>query len=139
MQQPYKKLSIIALGETGSGKSLFCKLFSNMNDFVSMRSQKSVTTEIISKTFLNNSKKVEIELIDTPGSNDTRGPNQDINNLKAIKKFLKEQNQRINCIIIVMDSRFERLDQSLKTSIKNICDTFPLPDFWKHVIIFWTH
>jgi GTPase SAR1 family protein len=104
-----------------------------------MRSQKSVTTEIISKTFLNNSKRVEIELIDTPGSNDTRGPNQDINNLKAIKKFLKEQNQRINCIIIVMDSRFERLDQSLKTSIKNICDTFPLPDFWKHVIIFWTH
>ena len=138
-EEPYTKLSIIVLGETGSGKSLFCKLFSNMQDFISKRATSSVTTDIISKTFRNDEKKVEIQLIDTPGSNDSRGHEQNEINLETIQRFLKEQKQRINCIVIVMDSKLERLKDSIRTSIKNICSIFPLPDFWKHVIIFWTH
>ena len=38
-----------------------------------------------------------------------------------------------------MHSNIKRLNISIQTSIKNICETFPVPDFWKHVIIFWTH
>ena len=135
----YSKLSIIALGETGSGKSLFCKLFSKNNNFFSMRSVTSVTRDIIFKTFRNDIKRVEIELIDTPGYNDTDGDAQDINNLNMIKNFLSQHDQRINCVIIVMNANVERIPNSIQKMIKNICTLFPLPDFWNHVIIFWTH
>ena len=136
----YTKLSIIALGETGAGKSLFCKLFSKSSDFFSLRSRNSVTNEVISRTFRNDEKMVEIELIDTPGFMDTREEeNREEINLNLIKNFLSESNQRINCVIIVMDSRFERFPNAIKIIIKSICRLFPLPDFWNHVIIFWTH
>ena len=135
----YSKLSIIALGETGSGKSLFCKLFSKNNNFFSKRSVTSVTRDIIFKTFRNDIKRVEIELIDTPGYNDTDGDAQDINNLNMIKNFLSQHDQRINCVIIVMNANVERIPNSIQKMIKNICTLFPLPDFWNHVIIFWTH
>ncbi len=137
--QYYTKLSIIALGETGSGKSLFCKLFSKRNDFFSLMSGTSVTREIISRTFRNDIKRVEIELIDTPGYNDTVGDIQDKKNLEMIQNFLSEHNQRINCVIVVMNANIERLPNSIKKIIKSICTLFPLPDFWNHVIIFWTH
>lgn len=135
----YPKLSIIVLGETGSGKSLFCKLFSKRDDFFSLKSPTSVTTQIISRTFKNELKKVEIELIDTPGFNDSNGEEQDKINLELISKYLAEHNQRINCVIIVMNGKIERVPNSIKKVIKNICALFPLPDFWSHVIIFWTH
>ena len=135
----YNKLSIIALGETGSGKSLFCKLFSKNKNFFSMKSGTSVTRDIIFKTFRNDIKRVEIELIDTPGYNDTDGDAQDINNLNMIKNFLSQHDQRINCVIIVMNANVERIPNSIQKMIKNICTLFPLPDFWNHVIIFWTH
>ena len=134
----YTKLSIIALGETGSGKSLFCKLFSKSDTFISKYDTESVTTEINSITFKNEEKKVEIFLIDTPGSNDTRGKEQDKKNLELTQKFISEQ-PRINCVIIVMNIKNPRFTDSIKISIKNICQCFPLPDFWNHVIIFWTH
>ena len=134
----YTKVSIIALGETGCGKSLFCKLFSKSEIFESKRSTESVTTQINSLTFINEEKKAEIFLIDTPGSNDSRGPEQEKENLKLTRKFISEQ-QRINCIIIVMNFQNPRFSDSIKTSIRNICQSFPLPEFWSHVIIFWTH
>ena len=134
----YTKISIIALGETGSGKSLFCKLFSNSDTFESKNSYESVTTKINSITFKNEEKMAEIFLIDTPGSNDSRGREQDKENLRLTQKFISEQ-QRINCIIIVMNFQISRFSDSIKTSIKNICQCFPLPDFWSHVIIFLTH
>lgn len=134
----YAKLSIIALGETGTGKSLFCKLFSNSDIFESKMSAESVTTTINSITFINEEKKSEIFLIDTPGSNDSRGKDQEMKNLELTQKFISEQ-QRINCIIIVMNFQSPRFTDSIKSSIKNICKCFPLPDFWSHVIIFFTH
>jgi len=133
----YEKISIISLGETGSGKSLFCKLFSNSSDFESKKSAESVTTKINSKTFRIEDKKVEVFLIDTPGSNDSRGKEQEKINMEETTKFILQQ-QRINCIIIVINSQINRINDSLKNSIRNICRTFPLPDFWSHVIIFWT-
>ena len=134
----YTKISIIALGETGSGKSLFCKLFSGSERFFSKKATESVTTEINSITFKNEKKKVEIFLIDTPGSNDSRGTEQDKKNLILTQKFISEQ-PRINCIILVMNIQNPRFTDSIKKAIKNICQCFPLPDFWTHVIIFWTH
>ena len=134
----YTKISIIALGETGSGKSLFCKLFSGSETFFSKKATESVTTEINSITFKNEKKKVEIFLIDTPGSNDSRGIEQDKQNLILTQKFISEQ-PRINCIILVMNIQNPRFTDSIKRAIKNICQCFPLPDFWTHVIIFWTH
>ena len=136
--QIFTKLSIIALGETGHGKSLFCKLFSKSNEFVSKKSPRSVTTEIKYVTFLRENKNTEIFLIDTPGSNDSRGDEMDKLNLQLTRDFILTQ-PRINCIIIVMSSKTQRLTNSLKTSIINICRTFPLPDFWNHVIVFWTN
>ena len=133
----YRKLSIIVLGETGHGKSLFCKLFSNSNDFQSKKSSESVTTSINSKTFRIEDKKVEVFLIDTPGFNDSRGKEQEKINMEETRKFLLQQ-QRINCIIIVISSKIERITDSLKNAMRNICKNFPLPDFWSHVIIFWT-
>lgn len=134
----YTKISIIALGETGSGKSLFCKLFSGSETFISKKSGMSVTTEINSITFKNEKKKVEIFLIDTPGSNDSRGIEQEKKNLILTQKFISEQ-PRINCIILVMNMQNPRFTDSIQKAIKNICQCFPLPDFWNHVIIFWTH
>lgn len=72
----YTKISIIALGETGSGKSLFCKLFSKSEIFESKDDTESVTREINFITFKNEKKMAEIFLIDTPGSNDSRGREQ---------------------------------------------------------------
>ena len=134
----FTKISIIALGETGSGKSLFCKLFSKSEIFVSKDDTESVTREINSITFKNEKKMTEIFLIDTPGSNDSRGAQQDIENLRLTQEFISQQ-QRINCIIIVMNIQSTRLTDSIKQTIRNICQCFPLPDFWDHVIFVWTH
>ena len=135
----YQKISIIVLGESGTGKSLFCKKFSGSADFVSMQSANSFTKEITPKVFKVDSKKVEITLLDTPGMNDSTGKDIVDKYIKDIKKYLKEQKQRINCIIIVFNAQNERLLNSTKESIKNICKIFPLPEFWEHVILFWTH
>lgn len=134
----YTRLSIIVLGETGQGKSLFCKLFSKSDFFISADTGESVTIDVKTKTFRDDNKMVEICLIDTPGSNDSRGSEQSKTNLEIIKNEILHK-PRINCVIIVMNAQNPRMSDSIKTSIRNICSVFPLPDFWEHVIIFWTH
>ena len=120
-------------------KAFFVNYLVKIIIFFSKRSVNLKDFFIIFKTFRNDIKRVEIELIDTPGYNDTDGDAQDINNLNMIKNFLSQHDQRINCVIIVMNANVERIPNSIQKMIKNICTLFPLPDFWNHVIIFWTH
>ena len=55
-----------------------------------------------------------------------------------MKTFIKE-NERIKCIVIVIDFNLTRCDKSLQNSIKIIAELFPLSNFWEHVIIVWSH
>ena len=54
-----------------------------------------------------------------------------------MKSFIKE-NERIKCIVIVIDFNLTRCDKSLQNSIKIIAELFPLSNFWSMKIV-WSH
>lgn len=55
---------------------------------------------------------LKVEVIDTPGFNDSRGFQQDEENTKAIIQALKES-KHINCICLVVNGRNTRIGPSL--------------------------
>ena len=78
----------------------------------------------------------KLYIIDTPIFEDSEG--RDDANIEKMKTFIKE-NERIKCIVIVIDFNLIRCDKSLQNSIKIIAELFPLKNFLEHVIIVWSH
>ena len=130
--------SFILLGKTGAGKNSLCNNIAKENKFNVGDSFSSCTTETSSQTIIYKKDNItkKLYIIDTPGFEDSEG--RDDANIEKMKKFIKE-NERIKCIVIVIDFNLTRCDKSLQNSIKIIAELFPLNNFWEHVIIVWSH
>ena len=134
----FQPITAILMGKTGHGKSTFSNLLSDSTDFVIGDSTKSCTKEIKLKCFFNHENQAKISIIDTPGLSDSDGDDNKI--IDDMKKYLiKPDIPRINTILIVISIQENRMDQSLKKLIEEICKIFPLKNFWEHAIIIWTH
>ena len=51
------------------------------------------------------------------------------------KYIIKSDIPRINTILIVISIRENRMEQSLKNFLEEICKILPLKNFWENVII----
>ena len=124
------KSYFVVIGLTGEGKSLFINTISGMdNKFQTSSNGNSETQQIQSFEFVFNG--TSFVGIDTPGLDDS------FNYLKNIQqlKTLIYENPTIKCLVIVKKYNDFQLSKSLQEAIKVFMDSFPLENFWDHVII----
>lgn len=127
------KSYFVAIGLTGEGKSLFLNTLSETNRF-STSSEGNSETQIIQDVQFNFDNNTLVA-IDTPGLDDS------VNNDDKIKylRTLIYDYPTIKCLIIVKKYNNFRLSKSLQEAIKVFIDSFPLENFWDHVIIINTY
>lgn len=135
-QNPEQTTSIITLGETGSGKSSFCNTLFTSQQFLVGHSLDSQTEKVEGK--YGEGEYKDIFIIDTPGLNDSEGEQKDKDNIKEMKDYIKK-NPRIKGILMVFNFNDNRIKGSVKESIKIFYDFFPMPNFWEHVILLFSH
>ena len=135
-KNPEKITSIITLGETGCGKSSFCNMLFSSQQFLVGHSLDSQTEKVEGKYGEGDYK--DIFIIDTPGLNDSEGEQKDKENIKKMKDYIKK-NPRIKGLLMFFNFNDNRLKGSVKKSIQIFYDFFPMPNFWEHVIILFSH
>ena len=135
-KNPEKITSIITLGETGCGKSSFCNMLFSTQQFLVGHSLDSQTEKVEGKYGEGDYK--DIFIIDTPGLNDSEGEQKDKENIKKMKDYIKK-NPRIKGLLMFFNFNDNRLKGSVKKSIQIFYDFFPMPNFWEHVIILFSH
>ena len=123
----------IVLGETGVGKSSFINGITNSNNCKVGDEGKACTIKFkISKTHYNSSQYC---FIDTPGLNDAKGDEKNIN---EIKNGLSDY-PKFRSIIILLTFQNTRLSATIINNLKIFMNCFPTKKFWKHVFIVRTH
>ena len=135
-----KTKTIILFGKTGHGKSTFCNLLSDSYEFKvgDVADVNSCTKDIKKKEYDFKEDNVKLVIIDTPGFSDTDGDDDKI--IEKIKNYLlKKDFPRINSIIVVISIQEPKLDQSIQLFLEVMCQVFPLPKLWEHIILVWTH
>ena len=152
---PYKMLVI---GEVGSGKTSFVNLLCNsklieelgkgvdaakleqimryndlMIEDLTLRAMASKTRE--AKSYEAEIYRMRMTVIDTPGFGDSRGLEQDKENVKQIIDALKYQDY-INCVCLVINGRQSRMSASLKYILSEITAIMPKEVFDNIIIVF---
>ncbi|CAE6480384.1 unnamed protein product [Rhizoctonia solani] len=138
---PKKKnvLTILLIGETGSGKTSFMSLLLNLfqgngpfelkdRHFLEAQSgldrSQSQTTEarLYSFTAANG---VRVEILDTPGLADTRGIEEDKKHKERICCAIRDLVTMIDGILIVANGRVERLTVATDYTLNTLATLFP--------------
>ena len=119
----------LVLGETGVGKSSFINGITNQKRCKVSDEGKACTIKFdIIKTG-------NFAFIDTPGLNDAKGDEKNINQIKtALSDYPK-----FRSILILLKFQEKRLTESIIKSLKIFMECFPLKQFWDHVFIVRTH
>lgn len=128
-----KKSYFAVIGITGEGKSAFVNVLSAKSNFTESSYGNSETQKIQDIEFDFNGDS--LVAIDTPGLDDTLYNSEKIINLNR----LIADYPTIKCLIIVKRYNTFRLSESLQEAIKVFMESFPLENFWEHVIIVNTH
>lgn len=123
----------LVLGETGVGKSSFINGITNGKECTVSNKGKACTTKF---------KIVNIEhegciyrFIDTPGLNDAKGDEKNINEIRtSLSDYPK-----FRCVLLLLKFQDKRLTDVNIKSLKTFMECFPSKQFWKHVFIVRTH
>jgi hypothetical protein len=119
----------VVLGISGHGKSSFINAISGTNSCHVSNKGESDTQDFKSVEFVYN--KLNYVGIDTPGLEDSHDNNEKINRIKTLlNKYPFVRN-----IIIIKRYDEVRFLKCFQDSLKVFMETFPLKNFWKHVII----
>ena len=140
---PIKEYKLLLVGETGSGKTSFLNLIcntaviqSNFNykldsfqDFNDIQLENAASHPMQSKTSgakLYKAKLCGLSLgiIDTPGFGDSRGIEQDKENIQKVISCIKEE-KYINCVCLVINGRLSRNTADLKYVLTQIASILP--------------
>ncbi|KAG8754423.1 hypothetical protein FRC11_006670 [Ceratobasidium sp. 423] len=138
---PKKKrvLTVLLVGETGSGKTSFMSLFLNLlqghgpfeleeKHFTDAESgldrTQSQTTEPRLYTFTT-TDGIKFQILDTPGLADTRGTGEDNKHRERIYRAVKEHVTTIDGIMIVANGRIERLTAATGYTWETLATLFP--------------
>ena len=131
----------ILLGKTGSGKTtLLNALYKDIVGNVQKSSQ-SVTKKCSLYYYKLKNQKV-ICLIDTPGLSDSEtiiNENIDNTHLNEIKDIIDKEKIEIRGILYLINFQCERFDADEQKTLLNYNTIFPYKNFWKLLIIIYTH
>ena len=122
---------VVLLGKTGVGKSSFINSITNKKECKIGQKSKSCTKEL--KQVDLNKNGYNYYFVDTPGLDDGKNDEQNINKLGDLKTY-----PRISVFLICLKFDDLRLSESLKKALKVFMDIFPNKDFWNHVLIIRT-
>jgi GTPase Era involved in 16S rRNA processing len=123
----------LVLGETGVGKSTFINGITRTKECKVSNKGKACTRNFkIVRTQYNRSI---YSLIDTPGLNDAKGDEKNINQIKTALSY----SPNFTCILFLLKFQDIRLTNSTTKNLKILMQCFPLKYFWKHVFIVRTH
>ena len=123
----------LVLGETGVGKSSFINGITNSNSCEVGDQGKACTVKFkISKANIGSS---QYSFIDTPGLNDAKGDEKNIN---EIKNGLSDY-PKFRCILVLLKFQDTRLSNTSVKNLQTFMKCFPTKKFWEHVFIVRTH
>ena len=123
---------VVLLGKTGVGKSSFINCITNKTECKVGKNYEACTQKI--KHVDTIKIGLNFYFVDTPGLDDAKGDEKNINQLNELRRKFP----RINVFIICVDFHEIKLSKSLETTIKKFMEIFPSPNFWDHVLILRT-
>ena len=138
-----KQNGFILAGKTGAGKSTFINMVLG-EEAAEVKSVAFAVTKV-SQIYYHKLKNGKcIALVDTPGLSDPdklANNQEDIDNihLEGIGKKISEEKIHIKGILFLVNFQMERFDDSEQEALLNYNRIFPLPDFWKNLIVIFTH
>ena len=136
-----KDNGFILVGKTGTGKTTILNAIFNKIVGKAENTGKSVT-KISSVYYYKLKNGNVITLIDTPGLGDTErteNKNIDMMHLDGITKVVSEQNIHIKGILFLVNFQNKRFDADEQEALLNYNTLFPLKNFWKCLIVVYTH
>jgi len=123
----------ILLGQTGSGKSSFINCITKKKECKVGNTTDSCTKDIQQVNIPRNG--FVYYFVDTPGLDDGKGDEKNIQELDKVKKSYP----RMNVFIICLKLDDLKLSSSLKKMLLTFMGMFPSASFWEHVLILRTH
>lgn len=127
--------SFILLGKTGDGKSSLANFLSGTDNFKVYDGKNSGTST--SQEYDFSFENTKYKVIDTPGYFDSN-PEKIENNNKEIINAIRNTENPISTILVVVNFQTSRIDENAQVCIEKISRLFPMKEFWKHVIIIFT-
>lgn len=98
MNKIKKKIKYLTLGNTQVGKSAFIKqAFDLSDDVLKLKDGMASDTNSVTEYYAERNG-IEITIVDTPGSNDSRGDDMEKRNIEKIEKYI-EENKDIDIIL----------------------------------------
>jgi len=136
-----KENCFILLGKTGTGKTSLLNLIYGENVGTvgyESKSETKISSYYCIKEEIN-SEKFYFSIIDTPGLYDSDGVQNDIKMKDNTKDLISTENFKIKGILFLSNFQNERFDYSEIDSLFQYNAFFPLKNFWKHIILIFTH
>ena len=136
-----KQNGFVLLGKTGAGKSTLLNAIYG-KDIAKVDRGLSLVTQESSIYYYKLENGKCISIIDTPGLRDSsilKNANIDDDKLKGIRKTICQENIHIKGILFLVNFQNERIDADEQETLIDCHTIFPLKNFWKHIIIIYTH
>ena len=136
-----KDNGFILVGKTGTGKTTILNAIFNKVVGKAMNTAISVTKSSTVYYYKLKNGHV-ITLIDTPGLGDTERTeteNIDQIHLNGITKAISDENIHIKGILFLVNFQNKRFDADEQEALLNYNTLFPLKNFWKSLVVVYTH
>lgn len=132
-----KTINLMSLGPTGVGKSAFVKKLFNLNDqTLKLKGGLASDTEFV-KTYQDTINGILFKYTDCPGFFDSRGEQQDKQNLDQISTYIKDDGKDIDIILWVFKLQ-DILNLKYKQKLIELTKLFGT-NMWKKSMVVLTH